>query len=113
MARTAEAAADILMYIHQESFGDKNFESYRIAWQQLREICEVRKLTVAKLAELTGELNERGYSLACFDDFILVIKESDCSEVRPVPGRVVEQYLPDDEIEAMEDEPEPVEVEDE
>jgi hypothetical protein len=41
-------------------------------------------------------LNELGFSLACFDDFILVTKESDYAEVRSVPGRLVEKYLPED-----------------
>ena len=115
MARTAAEAAKILTEIYDESFGNDIFEKYRIQWERLREICAARRLNDKYLSEISGELNEVGFSLACFDDFIMVMKESDCSDVRKVPGRLVEKYLPEDadlEGEGGE-EPEDVELEDE
>ena len=113
MARTVAEAAKILTEIYEESFGDDIFEKYRIQWQQLREICDVRRLNNSYLSEIVGELNERGFSLAPFDDCIMVVKESNCSEVRSIPGRLVEKYLHEDGSKKSAGEHEDVELEDE
>jgi len=94
MARSAFNSAKILTEIHAETFGNDVLEKYRIQWQQLREVCGVEQLDYEYLSEIVGELNELGFSLAPFDDCILVIRESECSEMRSVPGRLVEKYLP-------------------
>jgi hypothetical protein len=43
------------------------------------------------------ELNESGYHLVPMDNFLLVADESDFGEVRSIPPRIVEGYLPGDE----------------
>jgi hypothetical protein len=116
MSRTATEAAKILTLLYEEFFGNDIYEKYRIQWERLREICAVRRLDMPYLNEITVVLNSLGFSLACFDDFILVMKESDSSEVRSVPGRLVEKYLPEDiDVEDLGPvvEPEDVELEDE
>lgn len=96
MTRTAAEAAKILTLIYEEHFGQDFFEKYRIQWEHLRAICAVRRLETNYLHELSCELNELGFSLTCFDHFILVMKETDCDEVRNLPGRLVEKYIPED-----------------
>ncbi len=115
MARTAAEAAKILTDIYHEFFGNDLGEKYRIKWERMRSICDVRRLNNAYLSELTDEFNNLGFSIASFDDYILVLKESDCAELRSVPGRIVEKYLPDAtevETEELEEESDDVEWED-
>ena len=116
MARTTTEAAKILMDIHDEFFGNDMVEKFRISWEKMREICDVRRLSKTYLNELVDELNDLGFSFATFDDYLLVLKESDCTEIRSVPGRIVEKYLPDNEemkSEDLERESDDVELEDE
>ncbi len=116
MARTAAEAAKILTLIYQEDFGQDVFEKYRVQWEQLRAICAVSRLGTEYIHSLMEELNELGFSLTCFDHFLVVMKESDCDEVRNLPGRLVEKYIPDEAELAertMTEEPEDVELEEE
>lgn len=116
MARTTMETAKIIVAIHDDFFGNDFAEKFRITWERMREICDVRKLSKNYLGELVDELNELGFSLATFDEYLLVLKESDCAELRSVPGRIVEKYLPDTEeidSEELEEESDDVEWEDE
>ena len=97
MARTATEAANILAEIYEESFGDEAFDKFRIKWPQLREVCDVKRLNDIYLAEIADQLKEHGLSLALFDNSVLVLKECDCSDVRSVPGRLLEKFLPEDD----------------
>jgi hypothetical protein len=101
MARTVAEAAKALTDIHDEFFGNDLGEKYRISWERLRELCGVMRLYHPYLNKLSAELIELGFSLACFDDYILVMKESDCDSVRSVPGRIVDKYLPEDAATAV------------
>lgn len=115
MARMTTEVAKILMAIHDEFFGNDVVEKFRITWDRLRQICD-RRLSKNYLNELVDELNELGFSLAAFDDYLLVLKESDCAELRCVPGRIVEKYLPENEemkSEDLEEESDDAEWEDE
>lgn len=116
MGRTATEAAKVLIDIYEEFFGNDLGEKYRITWGRMREVCDVRRLNKAYLNELGDELNDLGFSLASFDDYLLVLKESDCAGIRSVSGRIVEKYLPEGtEVvpDDAEDEPDDVEWEDE
>lgn len=116
MARTTMEAAKILVAIHDEFFGNDLVEKFRITWERMRVICDVKRLNKTYLNELVNELNDLGFSLASFDEYLLVLKESDCAELRSVPGRIVEKYLPDDvemRSEDLEEESDDVEWEDE
>ncbi len=97
MERTVEETASILISLYDESFAGDSFKPFRMGWPELRSLAGVPKLTDELLWEIDLELKESGYFLFPLDNFVLVAQESDLSYIRPVPPRIVEQYLPDDD----------------
>jgi hypothetical protein len=113
MARTASKTASILSDLYDETFAHDSCEPFRISWSDLRGIAGVAKLYPGYLRNINRELNESGYTLVQFDNFLLVTQESSLSHIRLVPPRIVEQYLFEelDDIELDDDEDDP-EIED-
>ena len=97
MARNATETANILSELYEETFSNDSYEPFRIAWADLRGVAGVAKLTPRYLDEIDRELNETGYTLIRFDNFLVVTQENDMSHFRLVPPRVVEQFLYDGE----------------
>ena len=97
MARNATETANILSELYEETFSNDSCEPFRITWADLRGIAGVAKLTPRYLNEIDRELNETGYTLIRFDNFLVVTQENDMSHFRLVPPRVVEQFLYDGE----------------
>jgi hypothetical protein len=96
MARTASKTASILSELYEETFSNDSFEPFRFTWADLRGIAGVAKLTPLYLSEIDQALNNTGFALIKFDDFLVVTQESDMSHFRLVPPRVVEQFLYDE-----------------
>ncbi|MEI6208856.1 MAG: hypothetical protein WCP20_18920 [Desulfuromonadales bacterium] len=118
MARTTRKTATILSDLYDETFANDSYEPFRISWPDLRGIAGVSKLTDQYLRQINQALNESGYYLIPFDNFLLVTQESNQSNIRLLPPRIVEQYLyvEADDLEIDEEEDEELsdeEVEDE
>ena len=97
MAYTEFKTARILSELYQVTFGNNSYEPYRITWADLRGIAGVSKLTDQYLRETDLALNEFGYTLIKFDNFLMVTQESDMTAIRLVPPRIVEEYLYEEE----------------
>jgi len=113
MAHSASKTASILSDLYDETFGNDSYEPFRITWADLRGIAGVVKLTDRYLREIDLALNDSGYTLIKFDNFLVVSQESNMSHIRLVPPRLVEQYLYDEEDDLElddEDEDEDIEV---
>lgn len=95
MARTAAETANILSLLYAESFSGKEIEMFRIEWPELRSLSGIPKLTDDYLADINRTLAVEEYALIPFDDFLVVVSQSDFSLVREVPPRILEQNLPD------------------
>jgi len=112
MARSASKTAEILIELYEENFANESFEAFRITWQDLRGIVGVPKLTPTDLRRIDRELNYSGNVLIRFDNFLVVVQESDLKPLRLVPPRIVEQYLYDERVDSDEDEEEEEEEDD-
>lgn len=97
MARTAAETATILSDLYDENFANDSVEPFRISWPQLRSLAAVPRLDDSYLKEVNIALSESGPCLIPFDDFFLIARPQDVAHFRKVPGRVLEQYLPDAE----------------
>lgn len=97
MARTPEKTASILSELYEDTFSDDSYEKFRITWPDLRGIAGVSKLTPGYIHKINHSLNETGYTLIPFDNFLVVVQESDLSKTRLVPPRIVELNLYEDE----------------
>ncbi|MBT1070671.1 hypothetical protein [Pelotalea chapellei] len=114
MPRTAAETANILSNLYDENFANGSFEPFRISWPQLRSISAVTRLDDYFLKNIARELSGNERTLIPFDDFLLVVAEDDLSHYRKVPGRLLEQYLPDIQKAFLQNEDVPAdEVEDE
>jgi hypothetical protein len=121
MARTATKTASILSDLYEETFANDSYEPFRISWSDLRGIAGVAKLYPGYLRNINQALNEPGYTLLQFDNFLLVTQESNLSHIRLVPPRIVEQYryeesddleLTDEDEDAGVENPEDCEIDD-
>ena len=99
MARSAANTANILSCFYDETFANESCEAFRISWSDLRGIAGVTKLTAGYLRRINQELNESGYSLIPFDNYLVIVQESDLAHIRLVPPRIVEEYLFDKDME--------------
>ena len=113
MARTSAETADILSELYNESFAKDSYEKFRITWSQLRLLSGTPKLTDNYLRAINRVLSESGYTLIPLDDFLVMAQESDFSDFRAVPDRIIERYLPDEENDDLEsDDDDDVEIDD-
>lgn len=112
MARTATKTANILSGLYDESFASDSYEAFRISWSNLRGIVGVTKLTPGYLRRINQALIKTGYTLIPLDNFLVVAQESDLSNFRIVPPRIVEQYLyeEDDDLELDDEDEDDLEV---
>lgn len=99
MARSAANTASILSCFYDETFASDSCEAFRITWSDLRGIAGVTKLTVGYLRRINLELNESGYTMIIFDNYLLIVQETDLAHIRMVPPRIVEEYLFDNDLE--------------
>ena len=101
MARTVQETASILGELYDENFSGEESEPYQIAWDQLRGIAGVERLTDDIIANVGKMMLELGYVLVPFDNFLLVGMEANYRRTRKVPARIVETYLAvsDEELE--------------
>lgn len=97
MARSAANTARILSCFYDETFANDSCEAFRINWSDLRGIAGVTKLTDGYLRRINQELNESGYTLITFDNYLVIVQESDLAHIRIAPPRIVEQYLYDND----------------
>ena len=100
MARTATKTASILTDLYGETFTTDFSEPIFINWPDLRGIAGVAKLTDQHLCQIIHALNDFGYTLWIFDNFLVFLgvnQKSDLSRFRIVAPRFVEQYLYDDD----------------
>lgn len=93
MARTAAETASILRELYDEEFNGEENEPYQIAWDQLRGIAGVERLTDDIIANIGKLMLDSGYVLVPFDNFLLVGMEANYRRTRKVPARLVETYL--------------------
>lgn len=93
MARPAANTARILSCFYDETFASDSCEAFRITWSDLRGIAGVTKLTTGYLRRINLELNDLGYTLIIFDNYMVIVQENDLSHIRMVPPRIVEGYL--------------------
>ena len=104
MARSAANTAHILSSFYDETFAHDSCEAFRITWSDLRGIAGVTKLTAGYLRRINQELNESGYTLIPFDNYLAIAQENDLAHIRLVPPRIVEQYLFDKDAVEEDDE---------
>ena len=97
MLRTAEKTAFILSELYEETFSSDSYDPFRITWADLRGIAGVARLNDRYLNEIYQALNDTGYTLIAFYNFLVVARENDMAHFRLVPPRVVEEFLYDDE----------------
>ncbi len=97
MARSAANTASILSCFYDETFASESCEAFRISWSDLRGIAGVTKLTAGYLRRINLELNESGYTMITFDNYLVVVQENDLTHIRNIPPRIVEEYLYDNE----------------
>lgn len=97
MARTVRQTAFILSELYEETFSSESYEKFRITWTDLRGIAGVARLTSRYLGKVNQSLSETGYTLIPLDNFLVVAKENDLSDIRLVPPRIVEEYLYEEE----------------
>lgn len=93
MARTTAEISSILRELYDEEFNGEEAEPYQIAWDQLREIAGVERLTDDILAGIGKFMLDSDYVLVPFNNFLLVGMEADYRRTRKVPARIVETYL--------------------
>ena len=93
MARTAEDTASILRELYDEDFSSEMSEPYQIAWDQLRGIAGVERLSEDIIANVSKLMLDTGYVLVPLDNFFLVGMEANYRRTRKVPARLVESYL--------------------
>jgi hypothetical protein len=84
--------ANILYDLYDESFSCDS-DSFRITWADLRGIAGVTKLHPIYLRKINKVLNKTGCFLMQFDNFLVVVRESEFSTVRLVPPRIIEGYM--------------------
>ena len=84
---------NILTCLYDETFANDSCEAFRITWPDLRGIAGVTKLTAGYLHRINQELNESGYTLVTFDNYLVIVQENDLTHLRLVPPRIVEEYL--------------------
>jgi len=99
----ARKTASTLIDIYDENFAKVSCKRFRINWPELRSIAGIPKLTDEYLHEIQLALRKSGYTLIPLDNFLVVALESCFSTVRAVPPRIVEQYLPDVEVDDEDD----------
>lgn len=99
MARSAANTARILSCFYDETFANDSCEAFRINWSDLRGIAGVTKLTDGYLRRINLELNDSGYTMITFDNYLVVVQENDLAHIRLVPPRIVEEHLFDKDIE--------------
>jgi hypothetical protein len=97
MARTVRQTAFILSELYEETFSSESYEKFRITWSDLRGIAGVARLTSRYLGKVNQALSETGYTLISLDNFLVVAQETDLSDIRLVPPRIVEEYLYEEE----------------
>ena len=93
MALTAAETASILRDLYDETFGSEESEPYQIAWDQLRQIAGVERLTDDILAGIGKFMLDSDYVLVPFNNYLLIGMEADYRRTRKVPARLVETYL--------------------
>lgn len=93
MARKVEETAEVLVKIYGDHFKNDFIECYKISWLQLRMISGVQSLDNDYIAALNMFLIKDGYAIVPFDDFFVMVSESDFSNDRQVPDRIIEKYL--------------------
>jgi hypothetical protein len=103
MARTAIETANILRDIYDEDFNGDEAAPYQIAWNELRGIAGVERLTDDIIAGVSKVMLDSGYVLVPFDNFLLVGMEANYKRTRKVPARLVESYLAVSDEELLED----------
>lgn len=97
MQRTAESVANVLTEIYTEKFDNDSFEQYRLEWSDLRMLSGGRKITNEFIADINDELTENNQVLVAFDNFLALLNEQDCSNLRKLSGRILEKYLYEEE----------------
>lgn len=104
MARIPTETAEILTDLYNQNLGhDTLFQPFRITWPQLRSLAGVPRLNEDYLKDVSGALAETQHTLIHFDNYLLVAAEQDLSHYHMVPDRILEQYLPDADQTAGED----------
>jgi len=101
MPRTTQETASILRELYDEDFNSEESEPYLLAWDQLRGIAGVERLTEDIIASIGKVMLDSGYVLVPFDNFLLVGMEAIFRRTRKVPARIIETYLAvsDEELE--------------
>ncbi|ABK99902.1 hypothetical protein [Pelobacter propionicus] len=113
MTRTAEETARILIKLFHLSFDQDYDEPYRLTWPQLRSLAAVPRLSDAFLKEVNTELSEYGRTLIVLNNSLLIARENDLDHYRFVPDRILEEFLPNGNESADnddQDEPEDVDI---
>ncbi|MDD2899558.1 MAG: hypothetical protein PHI31_12700 [Desulfuromonadaceae bacterium] len=111
MARTSAETATILSELYNETFARDSYEKFRITWSQLRLLSGTPKLTDNYLLAVNQVLGESGYTLVPLDDFLIMAQHTDFSDLRAVPDRIIERYLPDEDDDLELDDDDDVEIE--
>jgi hypothetical protein len=99
MARSAANTASILSCFYDKTFANESCEAFRISWSDLRGIAGVARITSGYLRRINLELNELGYTMNTFDNYLAIVQETDLAHIRMVPPRIVEKYLYDKDME--------------
>ena len=95
MERNVYELADTLKGLYQETFRGRDCESYRMSWVDLRMLAGVKKVTNTLIAEINEVLTDEDYALTPFNDFFIFSNKDDWDCVRKLPGRFLENCLPD------------------
>lgn len=109
MQRTAEEVAEVLAGFYSKNFDNNGHEQYRLEWPELRALAGGRKLKADFIAEINEALADNNQVLVAFDTFLALLDEDDCSRLRKLSGRLVEQHLPDEDDRADADDDEALE----
>ena len=99
MERTAAQMATVLRELYDENFGGDEYEPFRLGWGDLRQLSGVAKVTDGFITAINCELAGSDHALVPFSDFLMVTSEADCRQRRKLPGRVLENYLPEQAVE--------------
>ncbi len=93
MPHTAIETASILSLLYGKQFGGDFCEPFRVTWPQLRSLTGSLSLSEFYLKEIDETLLEEEYRLIPFNDFLVIMPDSQLETFRKIPDRLLESYI--------------------
>lgn len=97
MVRTAKQTAEALTTIYNEEFRHESMEGFVVTWPDFRALAGGRRIDKTFLADINRVLASDNYVVAPFERFLAIVSESDLSGLRKARGRIIEQYMPEED----------------